>query len=63
MSVLIAAVQGILRSCSVNPLQVLGAASASDTPSSNIPDNAIYANGEPIPDPSGGGYLTYGATT
>ena len=23
------------------------------------PDNAIYANGEPIPDPSGTGYLTY----
>lgn len=28
-------------------------------PSSDIPDNAIYANGEPIPDPAGGGYLTY----
>ena len=28
-----------------------------------IPDNAIYAKGEPIPDPSGTGYLTYGATT
>ena len=26
---------------------------------SDIPANAIYANGEPIPDPSGTGYLTY----
>ena len=28
-------------------------------PDGAIPDNAIYANGEPIPDPSGTGYLTY----
>ena len=26
---------------------------------SDIPDNAVYANGEAIPDPAGGGYLTY----
>ena len=32
-------------------------------PDGAIPDNAIYANGEPITDPSGTGYLTYGATT
>ena len=32
-------------------------------PSDPIPANAIYANGEAIPDPAGGGYLTYGATT
>jgi hypothetical protein len=25
-----------------------------------IPENAIYANNEAIPDPSGTGYLTYG---
>jgi len=25
----------------------------------DIPANAIYANGEAIPDPSGAGYLTY----
>jgi len=27
--------------------------------SGDIPTNAIYANNEPIPDPSGTGYLTY----
>lgn len=31
-------------------------------PSDSIPANAIYANGEPIPDQSGG-YLRYGAST
>jgi hypothetical protein len=30
---------------------------------SDIPANAIYANGEAIPDPAGGGYLTYGVST
>jgi hypothetical protein len=28
-------------------------------PEDTIPANAIYANGEAIPDPSGTGYLTY----
>ena len=28
----------------------------------DIPVNAIYANGDPIPDPSGTGYLRYGAS-
>ena len=33
------------------------------TPASgDIPTNAIYANNEPIPDPSGTGYLRYGAS-
>lgn len=33
-----------------------------DVPS-DIHANAIYANSEPIPDPAGGGYLTYGVST
>lgn len=39
--------------------QRLGQAQAVVPPGPTIPANAIYANGEPIPDPAGGGYLTY----
>lgn len=27
----------------------------------NVPTNAVYANGKPIPNPLGSGYLVYGA--
>jgi hypothetical protein len=38
-----------------------GKTSGLPAPPSDIPANAIYANGEPIPDPAGG-YLRYGDT-
>lgn len=36
-----------------------GPSDTASDPEDPIPTNAIYANGDPIPDPSGTGYLTY----
>jgi hypothetical protein len=49
--------RGVVRASSFIPIVLI---IAEESPSSDIPTNAIYANGEPIPDPSGTGYLRYG---
>ena len=47
-----------LRDIASSPVREVLASVAREV-SSDLPANAIYANGEPIPDPAGGGYLTY----
>jgi len=44
-------------------LQLQQRLGAAVEPTPTVPANAIYIDGHPVPDPSGTGYLTFGAVS